>query len=58
MGPSYSHVTSPPTIVSGYNKSYFYDTRLKYLSPPYFLTPASSAWIRLSYAEPTPNPAP
>lgn len=57
-GPVGTFSGSPPAIVSGYNKSYSYDTRLKYMSPPYFLTPASSAWIRLSYAEPTPNPAP
>jgi len=50
--------TNPPTLTSGYNKSYTYDSRLKYLSPPYFLSPTQSAWIRISYAEVTPNPAP
>jgi Tfp pilus assembly protein PilX len=49
---------TPPTLVSGYNKNYAYDSRLKYLSPPYFLSPTQSAWIRLSYAEVAPNPAP
>ena len=32
-------------LVAGYNKNYSYDTRLKYLSPPYFLSPTQSAWI-------------
>jgi hypothetical protein len=45
-------------LSTGYNKNYTYDTRLKYLSPPYFLSPTQSAWIRLSYAELKPNPAP
>jgi hypothetical protein len=44
--------------VSGYNKDYNYDTRLKYLSPPYFLSPTQSAWGRISYSELTPNPTP
>ena len=42
--------------MSGYNKNYTYDTRLKYLSPPYFLSPTQSAWIRISYAEVTAEP--
>ena len=45
-------------LVTGYAKLYTYDARLKYLSPPYFLSPTSSAWGRLSYSELTPNPAP
>jgi len=49
---------SPPVQTHGYNKIYTYDTRLKYLSPPYFLNPTQSAWTRISYAELTPNPAP
>ncbi|MGO9877146.1 MAG: hypothetical protein ACLPVY_25490 [Acidimicrobiia bacterium] len=49
---------SPPTIVSGYNKVYNYDTRLTYLSPPYFLDPTLSAWQRVSYAEIQPNATP
>jgi type II secretory pathway pseudopilin PulG len=32
------------TIISGYAKSYAYDQRLKYLSPPKFLDPVASAW--------------
>jgi Tfp pilus assembly protein PilX len=50
--------SNPPVLQSGYNKNYTYDTRLKYLSPPYFLSPTQSAWSRLSYAELKPNPAP
>ena len=49
---------SPPTIVTGYNKNYTYDTRLKYLSPPYFLSPTQSAWQRLSYSELLPTATP
>jgi hypothetical protein len=50
--------TTPPTLTSGYNKNYAYDTRLKYLSPPYFLSPTQSAWIRISYAEIKPKAVP
>ena len=57
-GPVGTFSGSPPVIVSGYNKNYTYDTRLKYLSPPFFLNPTQSAWTRISYAELTPNPAP
>ena len=32
------------TVVTGYAKSYSYDQRLKYLSPPKFLDPVASAW--------------
>jgi hypothetical protein len=49
---------TPPVIQTGYNKNYTYDTRLKYLSPPYFLSPTQSAWQRISYAEIIPDPAP
>jgi hypothetical protein len=49
---------SPPVIATGYNKNYTYDTRLKYLSPPYFLSPTQSAWQRISYAEITPTATP
>jgi hypothetical protein len=31
-------------VVTGYAKSYAYDQRLKYLSPPKFLDPVASAW--------------
>ena len=49
---------NPPVIQTGYNKNYTYDTRLKYLSPPYFLSPTQSAWIRLTYAELKPTDTP
>ena len=35
---------SSGTVVTGYAKSYVYDQRLKYLSPPKFLDPVASAW--------------
>jgi Tfp pilus assembly protein PilX len=57
-GPVGTFNPSTGTMQSGYNKAYSYDTRLKYLSPPYFLSPTQSAWMRLSYAEVAPNPAP
>jgi hypothetical protein len=31
-------------IFSGYSKDYWYDDRLRYRSPPYFLDPVQSAW--------------
>ncbi|MDP9074197.1 MAG: hypothetical protein M3N98_08490 [Actinomycetota bacterium] len=37
--------------VTGYIKAYTYDTRLSYLTPPYFLNPILSAWRKLSFAE-------
>lgn len=49
---------SSGNTVSGYDKAYTYDSRLKYLSPPYFLSPTQSAWGRVSYAEIKPNSAP
>lgn len=36
---------------SGYFKDYRYDFRLQFLSPPFFLTPEDSEWIRRSWAE-------
>jgi len=57
-GPVGTFSGTPPVLASGYNKLYSYDSRLKYLSPPYFLNPTQSAWERISYAELTPNPAP
>lgn len=35
---------SGSTVVTGYSKSYQYDARLKYLSPPYYLNPGTSEW--------------
>jgi Tfp pilus assembly protein PilX len=32
------------TVVSGYTKGYYYDTRFQALSPPYFLDPVSAGW--------------
>ena len=49
---------TPPVIQTGYNKNYTYDTRLKYLSPPYFLSPTQSAWQRISYSEIIPTATP
>jgi hypothetical protein len=49
---------SPPVTGTGYDKSYTYDTRLKYLSPPYFLSPTQSAWQRISYSELKPTATP
>ena len=49
---------TPPVIQTGYNKSYTYDTRLKYLSPPYFLSPTLSSWQRISYSEILPTATP
>jgi hypothetical protein len=49
---------TPPVIQTGYNKQYTYDTRLKYLSPPYFLSPTQSAWQRISYSELKPTATP
>jgi len=49
---------NPPVIRTGYNKDCTYDTRLKYLSPPYFLSPTLSAWQRISYSEIKPTATP
>ena len=49
---------TPPVIQTGYNKVYTYDTRLKYLSPPYFLSPTLSAWQRISFSEIIPTATP
>jgi hypothetical protein len=57
-GPVGTFSGTPPVSVSGYNKNYNYDTRLKYLSPPFFLSPTQSAWGRISYSELKPNSAP
>ena len=36
---------------SGYGKAYSYDQRLKYQSPPHFLTPVASAWGIVTWVE-------
>jgi hypothetical protein len=50
-GPVGTFSGSGGTINTGYAKAYSYDTRLKYLTPPYFLNPLQSAWVRLSFGE-------
>jgi hypothetical protein len=39
------------SISSGYTKDYWYDDRLKYRTPPYFLQPTSSAWNVVRFNE-------
>lgn len=39
---------------SGYVKSYSYDSRLKYQSPPRFLSPVAAAWHTVTWIEQTP----
>ncbi|MBJ7348815.1 MAG: hypothetical protein JHC87_09630, partial [Thermoleophilaceae bacterium] len=39
---------------AGYVKDYNYDDRMKYRSPPYFLSPAYSGWRTVRYREQTP----
>ncbi|MBI4897165.1 MAG: hypothetical protein HY827_02225 [Actinobacteria bacterium] len=39
---------------TGYLKDYQYDYRLRYLTPPYFLTPSLSGWRISRYREQTP----
>jgi Tfp pilus assembly protein PilX len=39
------------TYTSGYQKDYWYDDRLKYRTPPYFLQPTSSAWNVIRFNE-------
>ena len=36
---------------SGYTKSYTYDQRMKYQSPPYFLNPVAAAWQIVTWIE-------
>jgi hypothetical protein len=36
---------------TGYVKNYWYDDRLKYRTPPYFLQPTSSAWNVVRFNE-------
>jgi hypothetical protein len=38
-------------VVTGYEKDYVYDQRLKYQSPPHFLDPVKSAWGIATWAE-------
>jgi Tfp pilus assembly protein PilX len=57
-GPVGTFSSGTGTLSTGYNKNYTYDSRLKYLSPPFFLNPTQSAWIRNSYSEIPPKPIP
>jgi hypothetical protein len=50
--------TGGGVIQSGYSKAYTYDSRLKYLSPPYFLNPVQSSWRRISFGEIAPTSTP
>ena len=36
--------SSGGSVVSGYNKDYSYDNRLKYFAPPYYLSPGTASW--------------
>jgi hypothetical protein len=49
---------NPPVIRTAYNENYTYDTRVKYLSPPFFLGPTLSAWQRISFSEILPTATP
>ena len=42
------------TISTGYVKDYWYDDRLRFRSPPYFLDPVEAAWETLSSQEQVP----
>jgi hypothetical protein len=42
---------SGTTYVSGYIKDYWYDDRLKYRTPPFFLQPTSSSWNVIRFNE-------
>ncbi|MDQ1461738.1 MAG: hypothetical protein QOI08_3222, partial [Actinomycetota bacterium] len=57
-GPVGTFSSGSGALSTGYNKNYSYDSRLKYMSPPYFLNPTQSAWIRNSYAEIPPKAVP
>jgi Tfp pilus assembly protein PilX len=49
-GPVGTH-NSSGSIASGYSKTYTYDSRLKFLQPPYFTSPTLPNWIESSFAE-------
>jgi hypothetical protein len=44
--------------VTGYEKDYTYDQKLRYTSPPHFLDPVASAWGVNTWAECEPMPVP
>lgn len=43
-GPVGTFDTRAGRVVTGFEKAYVYDDRLRYLSPPHFLDPVESAW--------------
>jgi hypothetical protein len=45
---------SGATVSTGFAKNYWYDDRLRYRSPPYFLAPKNAAWEVLSSQEQVP----
>lgn len=51
-------VGTPGSAPTGYLKDYQYDDRLKFRSPPYFITPAQSAWRVLRSTEQAPATQP
>jgi hypothetical protein len=38
-------------LTNGYLTNYTYDTRLQYLTPPYYLSPVASQWKTITFAE-------
>ena len=51
-GPVYSVTRSGVEV--GYDKSYVYDTRLRYRSPPHFLDPVNAQWRLQTFSEQVP----
>jgi len=41
--------TGSPSVSTGYAKNYQWDSRLEYLSPPYYLNPGTSQWGYASF---------
>jgi len=46
------------TLASGYAKNYNYDSRLRFLQPPYFTQPTLPDWVETSFAECQATPTP
>lgn len=46
---------SGSTQVSGYDKDYNYDPRLRYTNPPHFIDPVKASWRVLQFAEQFPS---
>lgn len=51
-GPVYS--VTPAGTEAGYDKSYEYDSRLRYRSPPHFLDPINAQWRLQTFSEQVP----